>query len=118
MCEQFNTFVNTFKKETEKVKGKYPCLEPDNERRNRSDKEILDKYIDLENSCLTDSEKKQVMDMLYKHKDAFSLMDEIGSCLSIEIEIDVTDKSPFFIRPYHVKEEDKNILLYYLGILN
>ena len=38
-------------------------------------------------------------------------------------KIDVTDKSPFFIRLYHVKEEDKNILdkemkgLCYLGIL-
>ena len=35
----------------------------------------------------------------------------------------MTDKSPFFIRPYHVKEEDKKILdkemkrLCYLGIL-
>ena len=28
----------------------------------------------------------------------------------IEVEIDVTDKSPFFIRPYHVKEEDKNFI--------
>ena len=27
--------------------------------------------------------------------------------MNIEVEIDVTDKSPFFIRPYHVKEEDK-----------
>ena len=44
-------------------------------------------------------------------------------CPNIEIEIDVMDKSPFFIRPYHVKEEDTNIIdkemkyLYYLGIL-
>ena len=49
------------------------------------------------------------MDMLYKYKDAFSLKDEIGTCPNIEVEIDVTDKSPFFIRPYHVKEEDKKI---------
>ena len=41
----------------------------------------------------------------------------------MEIEIDVGDKSPFFIRPYHVKEEGKNILdkkikrLCYLSIL-
>ena len=48
--------------------------------------------------------------MLYKYKDFFSLGDEIGTCLHIEVEIDVTDKSPFFIRPYHVKEEDKKIL--------
>ena len=41
------------------------------------------------------------MDMLYKYKGAFSLRDEIGTCPNIEVEIDVTDKSPFFIRPYH-----------------
>ena len=28
-------------------------------------------------------------------------------CPSIEVEIKVTGKSSFFIRPYHVKEEDK-----------
>ena len=53
---------------------------------------------------------KQVMDMLYKYKDTFSFRDEIGMCSNIEVEIDVTDKCPFFSRPYHVKEEDKNIL--------
>ena len=26
---------------------------------------------------------------------------------NIEVEIDVTDKLPFFIRPYHIREEDK-----------
>ena len=40
----------------------------------------------------------------------FSLRDEIGTCLNIEEEIEVTHKSVFFIKPYHVKEEDKNIL--------
>ena len=29
-------------------------------------KEILDKYIDLDKSCLTDSEKAEVRDMIYK----------------------------------------------------
>ena len=62
-------------------------------------------------------------DLVYKYKDAFSLRDEIGMCPNLEVEIDVTDKSPFFIRPFHTKEEDKIILdkemkrLYYLGIL-
>ena len=45
--------------------------------------------------------------MLYKYKEAFSFRDEIGTCLNIEVEIVVTDKSPFLIGPYHVKEEDK-----------
>ena len=61
--------------------------------------------------------------MLYKYKEAFSLRDEIGTCPNIEVEIDVTNKSLFFVRPYHVREEDK-VLIYkemkwlcYLGIL-
>ena len=88
-----------------------------------SDKEILCKYVDLEKICLTDEEKKQNMDMLYKYKDAFSLRDKIGTCPIIEAEIDVTDKSPFVIRPYHIEEEDKKIFgkemkkLCYIGIL-
>ena len=53
-----------------------------------------------------DKEKKEVMDMGYKYKEVFSLRDETGTCPNIEVEIDVTDKSPFFIRPYHVNEED------------
>ena len=73
-----------------------------------TDREILEKYIDLEKSFLTDKEKKEVMDMLYKYKGAFSLGDEIGTCPNIEVEIDVMDKLPFFIRPYHVKEGDKD----------
>ena len=88
-----------------------------------SDKEILDKYKDLENSCLTKWEKREVRNLIYEYKDAFSLRDKIGTCPNIEVEIDVTDKSPFFMRSFHAKEEDKAILdkeikrLCYLGIL-
>ena len=77
----------------------------------------------MDQSCLLDFEKKQVMDMLYTYKDVFSLRDEIGTSPNTEVEINVTDKSPFFIRPYPVKEEDKNILdkemkrLCYLGMM-
>ena len=49
-----------------------------------TDKEILDKYIDLEKSCLTDKEKKEVMEILYEYKEAFSLRDEIDTCPNIE----------------------------------
>ena len=47
--------------------------------------------------------------MIYEYREAFSLRDEIGTCPNIEIDIDVTDKTPFFIRLYHVREEDKRI---------
>ena len=72
MCEQFNRFINTLKKERREHK-KYPWLDSSDERNYMSYREILDKYVGLDKSCLTDEEKKQVMDMLYKYKDAFSL---------------------------------------------
>ena len=45
--------------------------------------------------------------MIYKYREAFSLRDEIGTCPNIEIDIDVPDKTPFFIRPYQVREKIK-----------
>ena len=101
----FNKFINTLKKEREQrsLEDKYPWLDTDDEQKTHDEiRKILDKYINLDNSCLNEQEKKEVMDMLYSYKEAFSLRDEIGTCPNIEVEINVTDKSPFFIRSYHV----------------
>ena len=59
-----------------------------------TDGEALEKYIDLNNSCLTKEEKTEVMTTLYKYRDSFSLRDEIGTCPNVEVEIDIADKSP------------------------
>ena len=70
-----------------------------------------------------EEEKEEVMNRLYKYKEAFSLRDEIGTCPNTEVGIEVMDKSPFIIRPYYVREEDKKVIdkemkcLCYLGIL-
>ena len=79
-CNQFNRLINTLRKE-EKTDGtdKYPWLDDSNERKHMTDREILDKYIDLENSCLTRWEKQKVRNLIYEHKDAFSLRDEINT---------------------------------------
>ena len=42
------------------------------------DTEILDKYINLDDSCLTNKEKIEVRDLMYEYKDTFNLRDEIG----------------------------------------
>ena len=110
ICNQYNRFVNLMRKKEENSEGKFPWLEDTDKRKYMTDREILDKYVNFDNSCLTKIEKTQVRDLLYKFKDAFSLRDEIGLCLNIEIEIDITDKSLFFIRPFHANEEDKVIL--------
>ena len=124
VCEQFNNLINHLKREQSLDTGeKYPWLDETDERKYMTDMEILEKYIHLDNTCLTKKEKEEVMDMLYKYKEAFSLRDEIGTCPNIEVGIDVTDKSPFFIRQYHVREEDKKVIdtemkcLCQLGIL-
>ena len=46
--------------------------------------------------------------LTYEYKDAFSLRDEIGTCPNSKVGIDITDSSPFFIRPFHAREEDKS----------
>ena len=125
VCHQFNGLINTLRKKEEKTNGtdKYPWLDDSVDRKYMTDREILDKYIDLENSCLTRWEKQKVRNLIYEYKDRFSLRDKIGTCPNIKVEIDVTDSSPFFRRPFHAKEEDKAILdkemkrLCYLGIL-
>ena len=91
-------------------KEEYPWLEDSDKGKYMVGREILDKYIKLDKSCLTDSEEMQVGDMIYEYKDAFTLKDEIGTCPNIEIDIDLMDRTPFFIRPYCVREEDKRML--------
>ena len=70
--------MNTVKKEREQKspENNYPWLDPDDDRRHMMDREILEKYINLNNSGLNKEEKMKIMDMLYKYKEAFSLRDE------------------------------------------
>ena len=125
VCDQFNRLINTLEKEEEETcnTDKYPWLDDSDERKHMTDREILDKYIDLEGSCVTKWEKQKLRNLIYDYKDAFSLRDEIGSCPNIKVEIDIMDNSPFFIRSFHAKEEDKAILdkemkrLCYFGFL-
>ena len=68
VCEAFNKMVETVKQEEKgKQNEKYPWLDDTDERKYMMDREILDKYIDLRNSCLDDLERKQVMEMLYEY---------------------------------------------------
>ena len=110
VCTQFNNLINTLRKEQKLDTGeKVPWLDNSDERKYMSDREILRKYINLDNTCLTEDEREEVMNMLFKYKEAFSLRDEVGTCPNIEVGIDVMNKSSFFIRPYHVREEGKKL---------
>ena len=110
VCIQFNNLINTLRKEQKLDTGeRFPWLDNSDKRKYMSDREILWKYINLDNTCLMEEEKEEIMHMLYKYKEAFSLRDKIGTCPNIDVGIEVMDKSRFFIRPYHIRE-DKNVI--------
>ena len=75
ICNQFNRFMNLLKKEEENSEEKYPWLDRNDEWKCMKDREILDIHINLDNSCLTKTEKKEVRDLPYESKDVISLRD-------------------------------------------
>ena len=88
----------------------YTWLDEKDLRRNMTDGECLREYIDLSDSDITEIEKRNLYKVLYKYKKAFTLRDEIGLCQSVEVELELKDESPFFIRPFPIKESDKDIV--------
>ena len=88
----------------------YPWLPENDKRRHMSDEEIIEQFVDLSKSDLTEEEKEELIQICKEHIDAFSLRDEIGECPNIRIDIDVIDDSPFFVRPFPISEEDKPIM--------
>ena len=116
LCEEFNTIVNEGKKEEKEVeKDKYPWLDENDERKYMIDREILEKHINLDDSSLTEPEKTQVRVMIYEYREAFSLRDEIGTWPNIEIDIEVTDRTPFLPckrkRQENIRQRNEEVML-------
>ena len=88
---------------------KYPWLDPDDIRRNMTDKEILQMKLNLKDSILNEKENEVLM-KVEQFTDVFSLRDEIGSCPIIEVHLKLKDETPFFVRPYSMREEQKKVI--------
>ena len=86
---------------------KYPWLDPDDIRRNVTDKEILRMKLNLKDSVLDEKEKEEFLTKVEQFTDVFSLRDEIGTCPFIEVHLKLKDETPFFVRPYPMREEQK-----------
>ena len=86
----------------------YPWLELDNPRQFQTDRQILESAVDLSQSCLTSTQKVEFFYFLEKYKNAFCLRDKIGLAPHMQVHLDLTDKTPFFIRPFTVKEDMKS----------
>ena len=63
VCDQYNRFVNLMRKEEENSEGKFPWLEDTDERKYMTDREILEKYVNLDNSC-TDQDRENTGERL------------------------------------------------------
>ena len=103
---------------------KYPWLDPDDIRRNMTDKEILQMKLSLKDSVLDEKGKEEFLAKVKQFTDVFSLRDEIGTCPFIEVHLKLKDEILFFVRPYPMREEQKKVIqkemdrLEHLGIIH
>ena len=72
--------------------------------------EILKSKINLEPSILNDKEKELFYQVIHNNKDVFSMWDEIGTCPQIQVHLKLRDETPFFVRPYPIREEQKQVV--------
>ena len=77
----------------------------------------------LKDSVLDEKCKEEFLAKVEQFTDVFSLRDEIGTCPFIEVHLKVKDETPFFVRPYPMREEQKKVIqkemdrLKHLGII-
>ena len=79
--------------------------------------------LNLKDSVLDEKGKEEFLDKVEQFTDVFSLRDEIGTCPFIEVHLKLKDETPFFVRPYPMREEQKKVIqkemdrLKHLGII-
>ena len=102
---------------------KYPWLDSDDIRRYMTDKEILQMKLNLKDSVLDEKDKEEFLEKVGQFTDVFSLRDEIGTCPFIDVHLKLKDETPFLVRPYPMREEQKKVIqkemdrLKHLGII-
>ena len=79
--------------------------------------------LNLKDSVLDEKGKQEFLEKVEQFTDVFSLRDEIGTCQFIEVHLKLKDETPFFVRPYPMREEQKKVIqkemdrLEHLGII-
>ena len=79
--------------------------------------------LNLKDSVLDEKGKEEFLEKVEQFTDLFSLRDEIGTCPFIEVHLKLKDETPFFVRPYLMREQKKVIQkemdrLEHLGIIH
>ena len=79
--------------------------------------------LNLKDSILDEKGKEEFLTNIEQFTNIFSLRDEIGTCPFIEVHLKLKDETPFFVRPYPMREEQKKVIqkemdrLKHLGII-
>ena len=79
--------------------------------------------LNLKDSVLEEKGKEEFLMNVEQFMDIFSLRDKIGTCPFIEVHLKLKDEMPFFVRPYPMSEEQKEVIqkemdrLEHLGII-
>ena len=75
-----------------------------------TDAKILRIKLNLTECSLNEKQKEEFLTKLDGFHDVFSLRDEIGTCPFIQVHLKLKDETPFFVRPYPMKEEQKKVI--------
>ena len=89
---------------------KYPWLESEDIRRNMTDPKILQMKLNLKDSVFDEKGKEEFLTNVEQFTDIFILRDEIGTCSFIEVHLKLKDETPFFVRPYPLRKEQKKVI--------
>ena len=79
--------------------------------------------LNLKDSVLDEKGKEEFLKNVEQFTNIFSLRDEIGTCPFIEVHLKLKDETPFFVRLYPMREEQKKVIqkemdrLEHLGII-
>ena len=65
--------------------------------------------LNLKDSVLDEKGKEEFLTNVEQFTDIFSLRDEIGTFPFIEVHLKLKDGTPFFVRPYPLREEQKKL---------
>ena len=82
-----------------------------------TDVEILRMKLNLTQCSLDDKQKEKFLTKLDEFHNVFSLRDEIGMCPFIEVHLKLKDETPFFVRPFPMREEQKKVIQKEMGSL-
>ena len=89
--------------------AKFSYHDKDDPRLKMTDLEIIHRDINFAKSPLDPDQQQKVRNLLFKYKDALSLHSEIGKT-NLTIDFDLTDDTPFYIRPFTVSSAEKPVI--------